>query len=444
VSKLSWEVSSSTAIFLARPTVIFKLESHSDMGSIDPAQMEWQSLTPDKGVTKKVLHVAEGEVAGPNAKVTLRYSLSLPGAADSFDSSAGRKDGSISLRLGKRKAIRGLEILAASMSAGEHALGRILPAYAYGAAGLPRCGVPPDSGIDVDVEILRVEQQEKAKGIADMNSKERFEEATKCKERGNALFKEAKVERAAAEYQKCLRYVEYIFYRPRKAESSLNSQQNEGVANTHQDGHTQTVESPTEGGDDEQAGSTQNDSEQESDVQVVDLTGGTVRGALDSGLDAVDDNGFVAADVHEEVAEGEDSGSAQSHEASKTANIHGAEGREKTGPVSEPASGEDLAQVSSNLSDRSGVSISNEGQTGEALGGEDEDPDEADVRELHVAALNNMSLCLLKLGDNKKAEQVSSVSVSLDPENHKPLYYRFVGDALAMLTSLLSSLTFPH
>jgi tetratricopeptide (TPR) repeat protein len=404
--------------------------------------MEWQSLTSDKGVSKKILRSADGEPAGSNAKVTLRYSLSVPGDAAPFDSSENRKDGNISLRLGKRKAIRGLEILAASMSAGECASGKLSSPYAYGAAGLKRCGVPPDASIEVELEMLHVERAHKAKGIAEMTSRERFEEATNCKERGNALFKEAKVERAAAEYQKSLRYVEYIFYRPQKADLSSSSRPSDSVANRFQQSEPRSDRGLSETDSDERRSSSRPDSEEEGDVEDADRTAGLLREERSSGESGEDDrNGFTNAEIQDDdpTVDGADVTSnipGDVENKSIDEKVDESELQTRGGSSSNAEARGELAHGElSKSSDDSAI----DSEDGDAVrdNHDNNDPDETEVRELHVAALNNMSLCLLKLGDNKKAEQMTTVAISLDPENHKPLYYRFVSIAQAHLMLLL-------
>jgi tetratricopeptide (TPR) repeat protein len=390
--------------------------------------MEWQSLTSDKEVSKKILRRGDGDPAGSSAKVTLQYSLCLRGESTPFDSSESRKGGNISLRLGKRKAIRGLEILAASMSAGECASGKLSSSYAYGATGLQRCGVPPGSSIDVEIEMLHVEKALKAKGIAEMTSRERFEEATNCKERGNALFREAKVERAAAEYQNSLRYVEYIFYRPRGARISSSSRPGDTDANQSQQSDPRIVPGLSEtDSDDERRSSSRPDSEQDGDVEDVDRTAGFLHEERSSGASDEEDknDGFTNAEIQE--------GETAVDGADTTENISGMAAEQSIDEkVDEPelqTRGDCFSTAEAHDEDvqpSADCAIDSENDDVARENHDNDDPDETDVRELHVAALNNMSLCLLKLGDHKKAEQMSTVAISLDPQNHKPLYYRFV------------------
>jgi tetratricopeptide (TPR) repeat protein len=230
--------------------------------------------------------------------------------------------------------LRGLEALLESMEVGEVCEGELQAAWAYGDQGLERCGVKGGEKITATVTMVAGAGAERAKSLSDMSARERFVEAGACKESGNAFFKEAKLQQAAAEYRKCLRFVEYVFYRPREAATS--------------DASSVTGE------------------ECEDEVDVSDSAGAAVGPpeggrAAGEGGQADGDDGFVEAGAEPE-------------------------------PEPEPAA--------------------------------DDDPAEAEVRDLHVACLNNLSLCLLKTGDHRRVVEMASLSTQMDPLNHKPLFYR--------------------
>lgn len=337
------------------------------------------------GVRKRVLTPGNGEGAvGRGASVSVRYALSLAGADAPFDSSEARRDGVLKFTLGKRKALSGMEVLAESMEVGEVCEGEVDAVRAYGNAGLPRCGVPGGATICVAMTMVAATPAEKPKTMVEMTSMERFCEAGACKERGNAFFKEAKTEKAAAEYQRCLRFIEYIFYRPRSAPasnaSSVTGEEEESESkddtaakdavegNGKSDVETESEQSGKE--KEGQAGdsNTQGEKDDEEPVVEIDATGpsGDAVVPADSASTQAtdedeDDGGFVEAEVAEPAEE---------------------------------------KQSASN------------------------DPAEEDVRELHVVCLNNLCLCLLKLAENKKVVELASLSARMDPTNHKPLFYR--------------------
>lgn len=382
-----------------------------------------ESLTSDGGVKKQILREGEGEVCGPTARVTLRYRLSLADADGPFDTSDARKSGSLAFRLGKGKVIRGLEILAASMLEGEKAFGVISSDYAFGKGGLPRCKVPPGASINVDIEMVKIEFTEKKKSIVEMTARERYLEASDCKERGNSFFKEAKIEKAVAQYQRCLRLIEYVFYRPdagdedqsrkngkedRKDASHKNKPNSLGAENSFAKGNvalndssvTNSLEKVACEARMEQNGA--KDESREDSQSVVDL--GVMPKTAESKLPSHSENGDGKS------SDGRSSDSAE--EGFVEAEV-------------QPTSEDDLQnQAVAGVEAKSTDSAIDDDVKSADTAMSDDDPAESEVRDIHIAALNNLSLCLIKLGDNKKAENLSSLSSTMDPENYKPLYYR--------------------
>lgn len=357
------------------------------------------------GVRKRVITPGDGEgVVGPGAAVSVRYALSLAGADVPFDSSEARRGGVLKFTLGKRKALSGLEVLAESMEVGEVCEGEVDALRAYGNAGLPRCGVPGGAMICVSMTMVAATPVEKAKSMVEMTSMERFTEAGACKERGNAFFKEAKTEKAVAEYQRCLRYIEYIFYQPRPAPvsnaSSVTGEEEENDSKEDRESKC-AVEGTSEG-----VGS------HAKDGCIVEA---------ESEERGVENEGQAGDSVNKEEnadPEGE-SGASPEKGSTDEESIVQIDATRPSGETKVPADGEtDVDEADSGFVE---AEVSESAEEGKLASN---DPAEEDVRELHVVCLNNLCLCLLKLAENKKVVELASLSARMDPANHKPLFYR--------------------
>lgn len=390
-----------------------------------------ESLSSDGGVRKRILGEGSGEKCSANARVTLRYRLSLSETDPPFDTSDTRKDAVLSFRLGKGKVIRGLEVLVLSMVEGEKASGILSADYAYGTAGLPRFNVPPGAAIYAEVEVVSVELAEKKKSIAEMTPREQFQEASLCKERGNNFFKEAKVEKAVAEYQRCLRYIEQAYYK-------ASSHDTDVVENV---GQSAAKKIGTE------AVSSENDAERESDAQDSAEENNKGQGGLhgdqlqskrqENGVNAEDSVIYGAENVaapeqefHENLrqessetgdGDGDYSGNAEEQAADEGFTEAEIQQESDDAPRSKDIAKPGVTESGYNSFATKNIVPANVEQTAIS----DDDPNESEVRDIHIAALNNLSLCLIKLGDNKKAESFASLSNGMDPENYKPLYYRY-------------------
>lgn len=377
-----------------------------------------EPITPDGGVRKRVTRPGKlddstdssGEPSAPvgaRAKVTIRYSLSLPGVPEPFDSSSTRPSGLLSFTLGKRKAIRGLEALAASMCVGEYCVGEIDAGWAYGVKGLERCGVPGNTAVECEMEMVDAVVEKKGKSILEMTARERFVEAGECKERGNDFFRESKVEKAAAEYQRCLRYIEYVFYRPRREESET---------------------SDVTGSEDERADDVEESGEHPGTV-LEGQDGQTGSESLGDGSKLEADADEVGGDVEEEeVVEVDVTGDGNGEEIAEvdvTGYGNGEEVAEVDTTGDGVGEGEDEGEGEG---DRGFVEAETAADGDASKGGgsdaEAEDPVESEVRELHIVTLNNFALCCIKMGENKKAVDSASLAATMDKSSHKPLFYR--------------------
>lgn len=408
----------------------------------DNKERAFENVTADGKVRKSILVEGEGEPAGRGAKVTLRFTLYLSNDGKEgvkIDSSESRKKGAITFSQGRRKVIAALDAVSATMCVGEKCQVIANSAYAFGTRGLKRKGVPPDADIILDVEMISFEGGEKKKEIADMSPRELFEHAKLYKENGNALFKEVKYEKAMLQYSQCIRYVTSVFFKPKNNEVQeqpiINKEADKSgdvAYDTEQDRGKQmeAEESKTE--------TKTEKSEPESSKDVVESTeDGTKSSENDANHadDRVSNDGFTAAKVAleetEEVIETLDVSTA-SRESPINFNISPTV---ESGQVNQDAtvtSNGDMEQgVASPENEKSvegeesrvtetELKLENEKESTE----ENDDPDEAEVKSLHVTALNNLSLCLVRMEQYKKAVESASVAHRLDPGNSKALYYR--------------------
>ncbi|KAJ8905943.1 hypothetical protein NDN08_002444 [Rhodosorus marinus] len=160
-----------------------------------------ENLTPDAGVVKRVEVPGEGEKPSAHARVYIHYTLRSGGKV--LESSRGSNE-EISFRLGREKVVPGLEILVRSMSPGEVAVGTLSGDYTLRSRGI-------NKPVDIEVRLIRVDQEEGKKDYLRMTPHERLEAATKYKENGNKYFKEAKFKKAMTDYLRAQEYLYYVF-----------------------------------------------------------------------------------------------------------------------------------------------------------------------------------------------------------------------------------------
>lgn len=100
----------------------------------------------------------------------------------------------------------GLELAVMKMKVGEHCLVTIHPEYGFGAGSQqPLQAVPADATITYDVTLL---EMEKAKESWDMSEDEKVSAAQSLKDKGNTAFKNGKVSRAIALWERSKKCVE--------------------------------------------------------------------------------------------------------------------------------------------------------------------------------------------------------------------------------------------
>lgn len=356
-----------------------------------------EDLTHDGALLKTILTTAPDDASSATrgAKVSLRYSLHLTDDIDTppLDSSAKRRHGLLAFTLGKNKVVPALELVAQSMRKGERCVVRVAPTYALGLRGLRKRGVEKGRELYLYVEMVDVDGGELVKGMLEMTSKERFEHAAACKEVGNGFFKEQKFDKALAQYRMAIRYLANVFYkvdgRGFGGEGALKKGENGFVEASVREGEGEKGEEATDKWNDEVSDKTENmngsavDVGAKSDevVEEIDLSTAThPQGSTQEGTNSTGGEEGLAQAASEEVKEKEEKG-------------------------------EDEAQAANK--------IAVEGERLEA-----DDPDEKEVRSLHVTTLNNLSLCFVKLENYRQAVESASMALNLDPESSKALYYR--------------------
>lgn len=385
--------------------------------------MDAEDVTGDGSVMKTVEVAGEGEVAGVGARVSVRYWVRRAGDGVVVDSSESRRGGVLTFTVGRGRVMRELEDICASMSIGEvcevvleHGLGR----------GGRRVGLAVGNAAAMRVEMVSFVSGVRKKGIQEMSCNERFAAALDYKELGNALFKECKYEKAMAQYSLCIRHLSQVFYKPKPSSTlkdpvavSVGSDvgTRETVKENNQQGEEKSSDESgfveaevTEATEKVQAINVA-DASQVADVtdeaQVIDVTDEAqvmdvtdevqVIDVTDEAqvIDVTDEAQIVDVSDEAEVVDG----TAKQDDKEDDSNATGS-----TPPVADDREGEPKAE--------------------ESAPEEADEPEEAEVRALHVTTLQNLSLCFVKLGDYKSAVEGATLALQMDPESHKALYYR--------------------
>ncbi|CAG5133011.1 unnamed protein product [Candidula unifasciata] len=112
--------------------------------------------------------------------------------------------------------VQGLEIALKKMKTKEHSKFTISPAYAFGAEGNKELGIGPNAVLTYDVELISFE---KTKKVYEMETPEKLEQAEIRKAKGTDLFKKGLIEKARANYNTVLDYLD--------GESSLEGEEKE-------------------------------------------------------------------------------------------------------------------------------------------------------------------------------------------------------------------------
>lgn len=368
-----------------------------------------EELTSDGSVSKNILVEGGGEKVGRGAKVSIKYSMRLSQDRNSepFDTSEKRKDGILQFTLGRKKVIPALEIITQSMKLGEKCEAVSEAPYAFGSRGLKRKGVAPNARVYIEVEMVACEGGEKVKTMAEMASSERFAEAQKCKESGNNFFKELKYEKAMSQYSQCIRYLSNVFYKPSPSLSDASAKPVPTSAGNS------TATSAPETGDPNppQATEEQTDAKEDGPDEQGFAEAEIVEDKNATGLGKVEDESEVIETIDVSTTQQQDDTSpVPADEASAVSAV------EKTETSVDTAAADANPEHETK---RSGEEEQEETQTADNAG-----PEEKEVVALHVTTLNNLSLCLVKLEDYRRAVETASLALRMDANNHKALYYR--------------------
>lgn len=388
---------------------------------------------------------------------------------------------------GRKKVIAALDAVVPTMCVGEQCIVDAAPAYAFGRRGLKRKNIAPDSHVQLDVHLLAAEGGEEKKALSEMNSRDLYEQALMCKEAGNALFKEVKFEKAMVQYSQCIRFVNHLNFKPKQEQQRTEPKQPEEEPQQLDSPQKIVEEGETNGDSSRQDGENQHngdgaaaqangtvDSETTQDEAIAKPSdsashnedGSGVPDAQENGKMPVTQNdnsegqGFTEATVSDEaehqgntmtnaatvqtseaVAEEEIvtvdatiggvvvDASAQQQPAdggatieTETATGATAATETETTRATESAANGELSSAEMNGKPNA------EGQNEEEEEEEEDIPDDKEIKGLHVTALNNLSLCLVKMEDYKRAVESASVAIHIDPGSSKAYYYRYVSD----------------
>lgn len=394
-------------------------ETHSSFATMasEPAT---KSLVPDGGLEKTILQPGDGEPAGKGALVSLRYSMRLQDAPadESFDSSENRRNGILRFRLGNRKVIPAVELIAESMAMGEECEVVCAPMYAFGEKGLKRKGVPPNATIFIRAEMVGLEGAVPKKVFEDMTPVERFSEAIEYKEKGNKLFKETKFEKAIAEYSKAIRFLAKVLKDPpavpktsvpateSKEEEVVEDGEEEDPSVESANGNTGTVTSSESSADVE---SKTAEAAAESVSEATPAADNPVEVAKDE-TDATADEDVPVIDVTADIS-GDAAGAPVFENDIVTNDEEGFQGAQV---VDESANGVNTTEDNGEKE--------TEAPKSDTL----DSPTAVEVREMHVKTLNNLSLCCIKIGQYESAEQASTIAIQMDVLNSKAFYNRYV------------------
>lgn len=157
----------------------------------------------DGSVMRKILKEGSAwESPKELAKVSVHYELRLPGASQPFYNSRDEAGGNPkSVVVDDGELLAGVDEGLQRMRVGEEAILYLKPSKAYGAAGNPQYGVPPDSPVECKIELVSLENP---KSSYEMNTAEKLAAAEERRAQGNDFFKKGDMKRAAKRYRSAL------------------------------------------------------------------------------------------------------------------------------------------------------------------------------------------------------------------------------------------------
>ncbi len=167
---------------------------------------EWEKLTDDEGVMKKILKEGrddnEPSKALPGYSVHCHYVGTLERNGEQFDSSR-MKGKAFTFNLGKGEVIKAWDIGMATMKKGETAILKCTSDYAYGNRDQGK--IKAGDTLLFEVEMLSFEPKRKA--LYDMTPEEKVQTAQELKEEGTKLFKNGQFEDSAERYFEATAYL---------------------------------------------------------------------------------------------------------------------------------------------------------------------------------------------------------------------------------------------
>ena len=166
---------------------------------------DWDSFTQVvPGVKKQILVEGEGYVK-PNARATVHLDYRLAVLSDPSVVKLERTGAS--WVIGDDDSIpEGLEEAVRSMKKGERALIIVESRLGYGSGGNAELGIPPSADLRYEITL---NDFQKAKDRWEMNVHEKIAAALAEKEKGNALFKAGRLNRAYKKYSDALDFIQY-------------------------------------------------------------------------------------------------------------------------------------------------------------------------------------------------------------------------------------------
>jgi tetratricopeptide (TPR) repeat protein len=163
--------------------------------------LDWtnkEKVTKSQGVLKETKKKGDGwETPADGSVCTVKYKGMLPNGKVFTESKGETK-----ITLPDASIIEGLEEAIKSMKRGEQSKFFIQPHYAYGEKGNTELGVPANSKLVFDVDLVSFE---KGRQTWDMNDKEKLDHANKLKDMGNTMFKAGNGRRARKKYDQALK-----------------------------------------------------------------------------------------------------------------------------------------------------------------------------------------------------------------------------------------------
>jgi len=163
---------------------------------------EKENVTSDEGVVKKVLKEGEGyPKPREGASLVVKYKGQIDTPEGDGKVFADFQDDERNFNLDDPDVIEGLEEAFTNMGKNEKSRFWIRSDYGYGEKGNPQLGIPRNSNLVYDIEMISFENP---KATWELKDHEKIEVGTKKKEQGNELFKRGNTRRAYKVYDRAL------------------------------------------------------------------------------------------------------------------------------------------------------------------------------------------------------------------------------------------------